>query len=96
MYCFNTYKNKYYNIHRSLDKNSLNNQKRPITDTGQFTFLTISNGKTVKNIQIDPQTTEMCSAKLNVTLLVSECVCDFYLIIKSLTSKHNWERFIIT
>ena len=42
----------------------------------------ILGGKTVKNVQIDPQTMETWATKLNMTLWVREWVCDIYLIIE--------------
>ena len=46
--------------------------------------------KTIKHVQIDPQTTDIWSKKLNLTLLVSELgregvtFCDIYLISEKL------------
>ncbi len=61
---------------------------KPSKDTWGFTqqpseMASLSNSmwQTVKNFKIDPQTTEISSKKL----IVSECVCDMYLITEKLS-----------
>ena len=73
--------------HRSSAKNSLRSLK--IFKKGHFHFyvqpselsslLNSLGGKTVINIQVDPQTTEILSTKLNVMLWVREWVCELHL-----------------
>ena len=67
-----TQKNKDDNIYRGSAKNSLRSLKiqNSLLAPGIFTHSTrqlqVVGGQTMKNVQIDPQTTEIMSKKLNV------------------------------
>ena len=77
-------KNKADNIHRNLAQNSLKKHRQwtfsPLQPSGMSPYQ-ILGGKTVKNVQIDSQTTAIWLEKINVTSWLS----DIYLITEKLS-----------